>query len=79
MKIIKFLLCSLLVLLSAVAMAAVSRDDAASIALNKAGGGRVLSVDKVLEGNKPVWRVKVVTGKGDVRALFVDEATGSVR
>ncbi|WP_028454837.1 PepSY domain-containing protein [Chitinilyticum litopenaei] len=69
----------MLALVSAVALAAVSKDDAAAIALKSSGGGRVLSVDKVLEGNKPVWRVKIVTSQGDVRAVFVDEATGAAR
>ncbi|WP_034642062.1 PepSY domain-containing protein [Chitinilyticum aquatile] len=78
MKTLKMLLV-LTSLIAVTAMAAVSRDDAANIALKAVEGGRVLSVDKVLEGNKPVWRVKIVTSKGDVRAVFVDEATGAAR
>ncbi|QLG89132.1 PepSY domain-containing protein [Chitinibacter bivalviorum] len=58
--------------------AAVSRDDAAELAQKKTSGGKVLSVEKFMDGSKSVWRVKVLTSAGDVRAVFVDEATGTV-
>jgi uncharacterized membrane protein YkoI len=58
--------------------AAVSRDDAAELAQKKTNGGKVLSVEKFVDGSKSVWRVKVLTSAGDVRAVFVDEASGAV-
>ncbi|WP_410499764.1 PepSY domain-containing protein [Chitinibacter sp. S2-10] len=61
------------------AYAAVSRDDAAALAQKKTNGGKVLNVEKFIDGGKSVWRVKVLTTAGDVRAVFVDEATGAVR
>jgi hypothetical protein len=73
----KFLLSPLLaalMLLAAPAWADVSRDDAASAA-QRASGGRVLSVEK----SGPVWRVKVVTARGEVRVILVDAATGRVQ
>ncbi len=63
-------------LLAGSAFAAVSRDDASALAQKKTNGGRVMSVEKFVEGDKNVWRVKVLTSSGEVRAVFVDEATG---
>jgi uncharacterized membrane protein YkoI len=57
------------------AWADVSRDDAAAIA-QRATQGRVLAVERADAGNRPVWRVKVVTPAGDVRVVLVDVATG---
>ncbi|MGL4996777.1 MAG: PepSY domain-containing protein [Deefgea sp.] len=65
-------------LLAGTASAAVSRDDASTLAQKKTNGGRVMSVEKFVEGDKNVWRVKVLTSSGEVRAVFVDEATGKV-
>ena len=48
-----------------------SRDEAAAIAARQTGG-RVLSVDLADSGRGPVWRVKVVTPKGEVRVVMVD-------
>nr|WP_255429628.1 PepSY domain-containing protein [Ramlibacter albus] len=59
-------------------MANVSRDDAAAVAQRETGG-RVLSVDRADMGGRAVWRVKVVTSRGDVRVVLVDVATGQVR
>jgi uncharacterized membrane protein YkoI len=39
-------------------------------------GGRVLSVEKTESGQRPVWRVKVLTAKGEVRVILIDAATG---
>ncbi|WP_051259040.1 MULTISPECIES: PepSY domain-containing protein [Chitinibacter] len=64
---------------SALVQAAVGRDEAAALAQQKTNGGKVLNVEKFVDGNKSVWRVKVLTSAGDVRAVFVDEATGAVR
>ena len=57
------------------AWADVSRDDAAAIA-QRASNGRVLAVERADAGGRPVWRVKVVTARGDVRVILVDVATG---
>jgi uncharacterized membrane protein YkoI len=56
------------------AHAEIGPDQAAAIAA-QANGGRVLSVDRA-GGPRPVWRVKVVTARGEVRVVFVDAATG---
>jgi len=57
------------------AWADLSRDDAAAAA-QRMTGGRVLSVEKSDEGGRPVWRVKVVTGRGEVRVVLIDAASG---
>lgn len=55
--------------------AAVSRDQAATMA-QRESGGRVLSVERSEAGGRAVWRVKVVTARGDVRVILIDAATG---
>lgn len=60
---------------AATAWADVSRDDAAAVA-QRASGGRVLAVERADAGNRPVWRVKVVTRSGEVRVILVDMASG---
>ena len=57
------------------AWAAASRDDAAATA-QRESGGRVLAVERSEAGGRPVWRVKVVTPRGEVRVIRVDVATG---
>jgi len=57
------------------AWAAVGRDAAAAVAQRETGG-RVLSVEAADVGGRPVWRVKVVTPRGDVRIVLVDMASG---
>lgn len=57
------------------AWADVGRDQAASVA-QQVTGGRVLSVDRAEVGGRPVWRVKVVTPRGEVRVVLIDAATG---
>ena len=64
-----------LVLACAPAWADVSREEAATAA-QQATGGRVLSVDKSRMGERLVWRVKLVTGRGEVRVVMIDAATG---
>jgi uncharacterized membrane protein YkoI len=66
---------ALLTALATPAWAQVSRDAAAATA-RQASGGRVLSVDRTESNGRPVWRVKVVTPKGEVRVLLLDAATG---
>lgn len=72
------LLCAALLVVSNLAWADLSRDDAATVA-QRASGGRVLSIDKAESSGQPVWRVKVVTRTGDVQVIFVNIATGEVR
>jgi uncharacterized membrane protein YkoI len=69
--------CALLLVAAAgaPAWAAASRDDAAAVAQRETGG-RVLSVERSDAGGRAVWRVKVVTARGDVRIVLVDVATG---
>jgi hypothetical protein len=62
---------ALLMALGVPAWAEVSRDQAAAAAQRQTGG-RVLSVDKTESGRRTVWRVKVVTPKGEVRVVFID-------
>ena len=54
------------------AWADVGPDQAAAVASQATGGGRVLSVDRAGRA----WRVKLVTGRGEVRVVMVDAATG---
>lgn len=76
MKAIRTLLCAALLAAAALpAVAAVSRDDAAAVAQRETGG-RVLAVERAEMGGRQVWRVKVVTPRGDVRVVLVDMATG---
>ena len=67
--------CSVTLALVAPAWADVSRDQAAAAAQRQTGG-RVLSVDKTESGRRPMWRVKVVTPKGEVRVVFIDAGAG---
>lgn len=57
------------------AFAAIGRDEAAALA-QRDTGGRVLAVERADAGGRPVWRVKVVTPRGDVRVVLFDVATG---
>ncbi len=66
---------ALALVLSAPAWADVSRDQAAAAAQRQTGG-RVLSVEKTESDQRPVWRVKVVTAKGEVRVVFIDAGGG---
>jgi uncharacterized membrane protein YkoI len=75
MNMLTKLICALLVVLAAPAWADVSRDQAAAVAQGVANG-RVLSVERAQSGNRPVWRVKVVTPQGEVKVILIDVATG---
>jgi len=59
------------------AWADVDRDEAATIA-QRASNGRVLAVDATDIQGRPAWRVKVVTGRGEVRVLLIEAATGKL-
>jgi uncharacterized membrane protein YkoI len=69
------LTCMLLLAAALPAWAALSRDDAAALA-QRESGGRVLAVERTEADGRAVWRVKVVTPRGDVRVILVDVATG---
>jgi uncharacterized membrane protein YkoI len=75
MKVLVSAICAALVLLASPAWADVSRDGAAAIA-QRMSSGRVLSVEKSESGGRPVWRVKVLTAKGEVRVILIDAGTG---
>jgi uncharacterized membrane protein YkoI len=67
--------CALLIALAAPAWADVSRDEAAAAA-QRVSDGRVLSVEKAEANHRPVWRVKVLTARGEVRVILIDAASG---
>ena len=76
MPAIRSVLCAALIALAGLpAWAAVSRDEAAMVAQRETGG-RVLSVEQADVGGRPVWRVKVVTPRGDVRVVLVEMGNG---
>ena len=68
---------ALLMLVTAPAWADISRDQAAAVA-QRAGNGRVLSVERAEADRRPVWRVKVLTAQGQVRVILIDAASGRV-
>ncbi|AOF88059.1 peptidase propeptide and YPEB domain protein [Hydrogenophaga sp. RAC07] len=72
------LLCATVLVVSNLAWADLTRDDAAAVA-QRASGGRVLSVEKLESLGQPVWRIKVVTPAGEVRVIQVDVVTGQTR
>ena len=67
--------CTVALALTAPAWADVSREQAAAMAQSQTGG-RVLSVEKSESGRRPVWRVKVVTPRGEVRVVLIDATHG---
>lgn len=69
------LICAAVLLACLPAWAALSRDDAAALAQRETGG-RVLAVERSEAGGRPVWRVKLLTPRGEVRVLLVDLETG---
>ena len=77
MKLFAPLLCALLLASALPAWADVGRDEAAAVA-QRVASGRVLAVERAEAGGKPVWRVKILTDKGEVRVVIVDAASGRV-
>jgi uncharacterized membrane protein YkoI len=76
---IRTLLCAALLAVAGLpAWAAVSRDDAAAVAQRETRG-RVLAVERAEVGGRPVWRVKVLTQRGEVRVVLVDMASGQAQ
>lgn len=79
MAVLRHYLCIALLLAAGLpAWAQVSREAAAAQAQRQTGG-RVLSVDRAEAGGRAVWRVKVVTARGDVRIVLVDAGGGDDR
>jgi uncharacterized membrane protein YkoI len=70
-------LCALLIVLATPAWADIGRDEAAAVA-QRVAAGRVLSVDRTQADSRPVWRVKMLTGQGQVRVILIDAASGRV-
>jgi uncharacterized membrane protein YkoI len=66
---------ALLIVLASPAWADVSRDEAAA-AMLRASDGRVLSVEKAEANRRPVWRVKILTARGEVRVTLIDAVSG---
>lgn len=77
MKSFSTLLCVLLMALGPAAWADVSRDQAAAVA-QQASGARVLAVEMTERGGRPVWRVKVLSIRGEVKVILIDAASGRV-
>ena len=75
MKLLTTLITALMLTLSLPAWADVSRDDAAAMA-QQATGGRVLSVDQSQREGRLVWRVKLLTPRGEVIVVLIDAASG---
>ncbi|MEJ7932335.1 PepSY domain-containing protein [Ramlibacter sp. AN1015] len=75
MKLLMSLACAVLMFLAPPVWAAVSADQAAAVA-QRTAGGRVLLVEPADQGGRPVWRVKLLTARGEVRVLLIDAASG---
>ncbi len=67
--------CALVLALAAPAWAQLDRDQAAA-AVERQTGGRVLAVERVESGSGPMWRVKVVTSRGEVRVVLIEADDG---
>ena len=70
--------CAMTLALAAPAWAQMGRDQAAAAA-ERQTGGRVLAVERIESGSGPVWRVKVITPRGEVRIVLIaaDDAGGT--
>ena len=75
MKFLTALTAALLMTLTLPAWAEVSRDEAAAT-VQETSGGRVLAVDRTNRDGRAVWRVKVLTAKGEVKVILVDATSG---
>jgi uncharacterized membrane protein YkoI len=67
--------CAVLIVLATPAWADISRDEVAAAA-QRVSDGRVLSVEKAESGRRPVWRVKILTEKGEVWVILIDAVSG---
>ncbi len=77
MKLFRPLFCALILGSALPAFADVGRDEAAAVA-QRVASGRVLAVERAEAGGKPVWRVKILSAKGEVHVVVVDAASGRV-
>jgi uncharacterized membrane protein YkoI len=77
MNLLRPLLCALLFASALPAWADVGRDEAAAVA-QRVASGRVLAVERAEVDRRPVWRVKILSAKGEVRVVIVDAASGRV-
>ena len=77
LHIARSLLVAAMLAVAAPAWANVSRDEAAAVA-QQVSNGRVLAVERAIAGDRPVWRVKVITPQGHVRVILVDLMTGRI-
>lgn len=62
--------------LSAPAWAQMGRDQAAASA-ERQTGGRALAVERVDSSRGPMWRVKVVTPRGEVHVVLIEADDGA--
>ena len=69
--------CALLIAAAVPAWAEVGREEAAAVA-QRVASGRVLTVERTEADRRPVWRVKILTARGEVRVVLVDAASGRV-
>lgn len=68
----------LLLLVDATAQGPITtRSEASALAQKMAGGGRVLSCERTVKDEREVWRVKLVTPKGEMKVLHIDVETGN--
>jgi uncharacterized membrane protein YkoI len=74
---LKPLVCALLLASALPVWADVGRDEAAAAA-QRVASGRVLAVERAEVDRKPVWRVKILSARGEVRIVVVDVASGRV-
>jgi uncharacterized membrane protein YkoI len=59
------------------AQASISAEDAAAL-VQAQTGGRILAVKLTRVRGRAVYRIKVLTPKGEVRIYYVDAATGTM-
>lgn len=71
-------ICALALALGSPAAAQTGRDQAAAAA-ERQTGGRALAVEPMDTDNGPVWRVKVVTPRGEVRIVLIRADDGRGR
>ena len=77
MKLLKPLLCALVLGSSLPSFANVGRDEAATVA-QRVAKSRVLAVESIDAGGKVVWRVKILASQGQLRVVVVDAVSGRV-
>lgn len=63
--------------LTVLAQQSISAEDAAAL-VQAQTGGRILAVDLTRMRGRAVYRIKVLTPKGEVRIYYVDAVTGAM-